>query len=104
MRSGTEHGTLLGTMRSREDIEPITALKTRPAMLVERARSSRRPVVITQNGKASAVLLDIQTYEELKDATTMLKIVEQSEARVREGHVVSQEEAFARARARLRQR
>lgn len=91
-------------MRSREDIQPITALKSRSAALVEQVRTSRRPVVITQNGEASAVLLDIESYEMLRDATTLLKIIEQSEAAIQKGAVVSQKEAFAQARANLRRK
>lgn len=89
-------------MKAREDIQPITALKTRAASLVERVQTSRRPVVITQNGEASAILIDVESYEALRDATTMLKLIEQSETQIRKGETVTQKEAFARARARVR--
>ncbi len=36
-------------------IEPVTVLKTRSAELIRRARETRQPVVITQNGKATVV-------------------------------------------------
>ena len=45
-------------------VEPVTELKTRSAQLIKKARTSGQPIVITQNGKATAVLQDVESYEE----------------------------------------
>ncbi|NKB16781.1 MAG: type II toxin-antitoxin system prevent-host-death family antitoxin, partial [Sphingomonadales bacterium] len=45
-----------GSMKYSEAIEPVTTLKTKSAELIRRARESGQPIVITQNGKATAVL------------------------------------------------
>lgn len=86
-------------MRLTEDIKPITDLKTRSAELVRSVRESRRPLVITQHGEASAVLMDIASYEELRSALMMLRLVAESETAARRGRTVSHSAAMDRLRA-----
>ncbi|WP_309895556.1 type II toxin-antitoxin system Phd/YefM family antitoxin [Archangium sp.] len=88
-------------MKLTEDIKPVTYMKTRAAELLREVKRSRRPVVITQHGEAQAVVLDVATYEALRDATLLLKITAQGEADIQGGRTVSQAEAFARVRRRL---
>ncbi len=72
-------------MHTTEAIEPVTALKTRSAQLIKAARESRRPVIITQNGKASAVLQDAESYEEQRQALFLLKILAQGDQAIMRG-------------------
>jgi len=88
-------------MRLKEDIKPVTYLKTRSAELLETVNESRRPVVITQNGEARAVVLDVGTYEELRDAVLMLRIAAQGEADVEAARALPQAEVFARIQRRF---
>jgi prevent-host-death family protein len=88
-------------MRLSEDIKPITYMKTRAAELLRAVDETRRPVVITQNGEPKGVLLDVESYQELRDATLLLKLVAQGEEDVRQGRTVPQEEVFQRLRSRL---
>jgi prevent-host-death family protein len=91
-------------MRVRRDIEPVTSLKTGAARLLRTVNETRRPVVITQSGEPKGVLLDFESYEELREAILLLKLIAQGEADVRAGRTVSQDEVFAAARARLSSR
>ena len=72
-------------MNMTASIEPVTALKTRSAQLITAARESRRPVIITQNGKASAVLQDVESYEEQRQALLMLKMLSQGDQEIARG-------------------
>ena len=92
-----------GTMRTR-DIRSVTALKTGAAKLLRTVNETRRPVVITQSGEPKGVLLDFESYEELRDATLLLKLIAQGEADDRSGRTSSQDDVFAAARARLKAR
>jgi prevent-host-death family protein len=91
-------------MRLTEDIKPLSYMKDRAADLLKQVNDSRRPIVITEDGEARAVVLDVESYEALRDATLLLKLASQGEADLNEGRVVPQQEAFARVRARLQQR
>lgn len=82
-------------------IEPATALKTRLSELLRRARETGQPVILTQKGKATAVLQDLATYERQRRSLLFLKLVAQGERDFREGAVLSHEEADAHFRAKL---
>jgi prevent-host-death family protein len=83
-------------------IEPVTVLKTRSAELIRRARESRQPVIITQNGKATAVLQDVESYQRQRQALLMLKYLALGERDVRDGAVLPDADADAHFRAKLR--
>lgn len=87
-----------------DDIEPITTLKRDAAGLIERAEERRAPIIITQNGRATAVLQDVATYAEERDAFALLKLAIQGERDIVEGRGASLAEHRARTRALLRTR
>ena len=55
-------------MRMREDIRPVTYLKSRAADLLAQLNKTHRPVIITQNGEPRAVLQDPESFERMKTA------------------------------------
>ncbi len=61
------------------------------------------PMVITQNGEASAVLMGAKDYERLTEGIALLKILSMGEKSIQEGKGVPAEEAFARIRARIKE-
>ncbi len=46
-----------------EDIRSVTELKRNTREIIDHARRTGRPVILTANGKADAVLMDAETYE-----------------------------------------
>jgi len=76
-------------------------MKTNAADLLRSVDESRRPVIITQSGEPRGVLMDFESYQELRRATLLLRLLAQGEADVRGGRVVSQEQVFRELRARL---
>ena len=85
-----------------DDIEPITTLKRDAAELIERASERRAPIVITQNGRATAVLQDVASYAEERRAFALLKLAIQGERDIAEGRRASLAEHRGRMRALLR--
>lgn len=83
-------------MKSDEDIRPITYLKSSAADLLKQVNETRRPVVITQNGEARAVLQDPESYEHMRSAIGMLKLIPQGEEEVRRRWTTGQADVFAR--------
>ena len=88
-------------MRIEHDVKPVTYMKTKAAQLLRSVDESRRPVVITQSGEPKGVLMDIASYQELRQATLLLRLVAQGEADVREDRTVAQERVFRTLRRRL---
>lgn len=88
-------------MNDIDAIEPVTVLKTRSVDLIRRARDSGRPVIITQNGKATAVLQDVESYQRERQVLLLLKYLARGDQDYRESRVLSDENADARFRAKL---
>lgn len=80
----------------REDIRPVTYLKSRAADLLAQLNKTHRPVVITQNGQARAVIQDPESYERTKTAVGLLKLLVQGEEDVRSGRTYDQDVMFRR--------
>jgi prevent-host-death family protein len=89
-------------MRLKEDIKPLTYLETRAGDALKQVSESRRPLVITEEGEAKAVILDVDSYQSLRDAVLMLQLIAQGEEDVRAGRLIPQEEVFARVASRLK--
>jgi prevent-host-death family protein len=82
-------------------VKPITYLKNHTADLVRDVSEEGRSVMITQNGEAKVVVMDVETYDRWRDAMALLKLVAQGEADVTAGRTVSQEDALKRAAAAI---
>ena len=89
-------------MKMREDIRPVTYLKSRAADLLDQLNKTHRPVVITQNGEARAVIQDPDSYERTKTAVGLLKLLAQGEEDIRSGKTDDQDEVFDRLARKLK--
>jgi PHD/YefM family antitoxin component YafN of YafNO toxin-antitoxin module len=49
-------------------------------------------VVITQNGEARAVLMNVNQYQNIMDAINLLKIISIGENDIKNGRIISEEE------------
>ena len=81
-------------MNISRDIKPVTYLKAKAADLLKQINETRRPVIITQNGEPRAVLQDPESYENMRNAIGILKLISQGEKDIRSGNVKSQEDVF----------
>jgi prevent-host-death family protein len=82
-------------MNISKDIKPITYLKSRAADLLKQINETHRPVVITQNGEPKAVLQDPESYENMRNAIGILKLISQGEEDIKTGKSKSQDDVFA---------
>ncbi len=89
-------------MNITSDIKPVTYLKSRAADLLNQINETHRPVIITQNGEPRAVLQDPKSYENMRNAIGVLKLISEGETDIREGRLKSQEDVFAEIENELR--
>jgi prevent-host-death family protein len=83
-------------MRFSTQIKPISYVKAHAAELLDRITEDREPIVITQNGEARAVLMDVASYEQMMDETlTLLKILTLADKEIKAGETVPIEEVMA---------
>ncbi len=58
-----------------EDIRSITDLKKETKSVLEQIHRTKRPIVLTVDGKAEAVLMDALEYEKMSNAFNLLKLL-----------------------------
>ena len=82
-------------MRFSTQIKPISYVKAHAAELLDRITEEREPIIITQNGEARAVLIDIASYDELmQEARTLVKILDLADKEIAAGDTVPVEEVM----------
>jgi prevent-host-death family protein len=86
------------------DIKPITYLKANAADLLKQINETHRPIIITQNGEPRAVLQDPQSYENMRNAIGLFKLISQGEEDLRNGRAQSQEDMFKNIEKALKEK
>lgn len=84
----------------KECIKPISYIKTNAADMMNFVNDRKEPLVITQNGEARAVLIDVESYQEMKNAFNLLKIIQFSEQNMKSGKYKTVSEVFANLRGK----
>ena len=67
------------------EIVPITDLRQDSSAVLKRIRSSREPVIITQRGRAAAVLLSVEEYERTEKERQILLLLARGEKEIDQG-------------------
>lgn len=84
--------------------DPIISLsdfKSDASQWLKRLQEESDAVVLTQNGRASAVVQSYDTFQRQQQALLMLKLLAQGEADIAAGRLIPQEEVFAKLRERF---
>lgn len=88
-------------MRWNEDIKSLETLRERGSELLRDLADNRRPVVLTEGGEARGVLVDLESYQNLRDAALMATLLAQGEADVAAGRTEAHSDVMAGLRIRL---
>ena len=86
-----------------KDIQSMTAFRNRSAEFLDHIRATGRPMVLSVNGKAAAVVQDAQAYQQLLDLAAEASAAEgirQGLEDLGAGRVRPAAEVFAEMRAR----
>ncbi len=76
-----------------EDIKPLSEFRANAATLVKQVKDTRRPLVITQHGKSSAILIDVKEYQALLDKIEILQDIQLAEQQIADGKGVDHSKA-----------
>lgn len=68
-----------------EDIRSITDLKRDAQKIIDHIHKTGRPVILTKNGKADAVILDAKTFEKHLKASNLAKLLAPAEEDIAAG-------------------
>ncbi len=82
-------------MNTKQDIRPISFVKANAATMLDQVNETHRPIIITQNGEAKAVLIDTESYDSMQNAIGILKLISMGEKDVKNGKVTEQNSFFS---------
>ena len=85
----------------KEDVRPISYIKTNAAKMMKYVNERKNPIIITQNGEARAVLMDIETYQETEDAFALMNIIKIAEKDIENGNVKKANDVFKNLRQKI---
>jgi len=75
------------------DLKPISYVKAHTTEIVKYVGDSKAPVVITQNGEAKAVIIDIESYQKTINAVNLAKLLSFGGKDIRNGNIITHENA-----------
>ncbi|MCC5872859.1 MAG: type II toxin-antitoxin system Phd/YefM family antitoxin [Gammaproteobacteria bacterium] len=84
-------------------IVSVTEFKANAARMLESLGEGEEEIVLTQNGRASAVVQSVAAHKRIRDSLRMLKLMAQGEADIAAGRTITQEQLFSELAARVRQ-
>ena len=82
-------------------IVPITDLRQDATSIVKRVSSGREPLVITQRGRAAAVMISVEAYEQCQHELELLRLLARGEKEITAGKGPDLDAVLAEADALL---
>ena len=68
-----------------EDVVPLSDLKVNPGKVVNHAKDSHRPILLTSRGRGIAVVQGLDEYEKNNEELNFVKAVAQGLMEIKEG-------------------
>jgi len=72
-----------------EDIIPISDLKVNPGKVVNQAKDTHRPILLTSRGRGIAVVQGLDDYEKIEEEKNFMRAVAQGLMNIKEGNEIS---------------
>jgi prevent-host-death family protein len=91
-------------MKTHTSIVSLSEFKAKAAQMLEDMKAAERDIVLTQNGAATAVVQDYESYQRLQDALALMKLMVQGEADIKDGRTTPQNRVFSDLRKQLAHR
>ena len=84
-----------------QDIKPLSEVRISIANYIKQVRDTKRPVIITQQGKGVAVLMDASEYENMQERLELLTDVQTSLGQLANGQGIPHEDARKKVLRRI---
>ena len=87
-----------------QDIKLLSEVRNDMATFIKQVQDTKRPVVITQNGKSVAVLIDVHEFEAMQEKTELLSDILTSIGQQEKGAGISHKDAKDKVLKRILKR
>ena len=82
-------------MKFSTQVKPISYLKSHAAEIIKDITQSREPMLITQNGEAKLVVMDVKSFEEQEETLALLKMLALGNREIEQGKCRDANELWA---------
>ena len=82
-------------MKFSTQIKPISYLRDHAAEIIRDISESREPLLITQDGEAKLVVMDVKSYEEQEQTVALLRMLANGNKEIEQGKFRDAEDVFA---------
>ena len=82
-------------MKLSTQVRPISYLKSHAAEIIKDISLSREPMLITQNGEAKLVVMDVRSYEDHQETLALLKLLALGNREIEQGRFRPAADVFA---------
>jgi PHD/YefM family antitoxin component YafN of YafNO toxin-antitoxin module len=76
-----------------QDVKSVSYVKDHSIEILDYVENSRSPIVITRDGEAKAVIIDIVSYQKTLNAINLAKLLSFGEKDLKNGNLTSHEDA-----------
>jgi prevent-host-death family protein len=84
-----------------EDIKSVSYVKSHTAEIMKQIEEKNNPLIITQNGEAKAVLMDVKHYQNIINSINLLKILSVGENDLKNNKIYTHEEVQKKVKSIL---
>lgn len=81
-------------MQLHSSIKPISWLKNNARQMIESVDTTGNPMVITQNGEAKAVIMNVKAYDQMQESLSLLRMLADSTADAEAGRLRDADAVF----------
>jgi prevent-host-death family protein len=85
------------------DIIPVSDLRQDTANIMKRLQDSREPLIITQRGRAAAVMISVEAYKQSEHDKELLRLLAKGDREIEIGQGYNLNDVLAEADALLDQ-
>ena len=75
-----------------EDVVPLSELKVNPGKILNRAKNSQRPILLTSRGRGVAVVQGLAEFKENEEKQEFMKAITQGLIEIKEGNELELDE------------
>ncbi len=79
-----------------DDIKPLSEFRANSANFIKQIKDTKRPLILTQHGKSTAVLIDVAEYQATMEKLELLQEVQTAERQIVEGKILSDKQVKKR--------
>ena len=69
--------------------------------MIDYINDHKNPIIVTQHGEARGVLLDVESYQDMVSALSLMKLLQFSEKSIRAGKTYDNDQVFVELRKKI---